>query len=260
MNRLFSDFLDDHLIQHVHPVVDARTYKIEFFEVLSRARYKGKIYQPKEFLEDITPWQKFKMAETILERIKNFQKLCPNASFSINVSALEMEDGLTMFLKKISKDEAIDPSRCIVEVLESSVISSNVIALMEELKSKYGYRFALDDFGAGYSNINQIYNSNGLFEYIKIDGSLVKDIVHDETRRIILSMVVLAIQASKKKAIVEHVTNLETLKAVEEVSPDYIQGFEFGAPAPIEEFMHKVVDGMILPLSLEEIKNNAIGV
>ena len=245
MKHLFSDFLNDHLLQYVHPIVNAKTMKIEFFEILSRVQYKGKIYEPKDFLENITTNQKYVMAQCILEKMKNFQQLLPEISFSINISSLEMEEGLLRFLKEIGNDMSIDPRRCIIEVLETCTASNLVLEQMNELKNHHGYRFALDDFGAGYSNFKQIYASNTLYEFIKIDGSMVTDIANDEKKRIALAAMVLAIQANDNKTVIEFIGDAETLIAAGDVHTDFMQGFIFGEPAPMEYFLEAAKSGMI---------------
>lgn len=239
MRSFCSRIMDNHLIHFVHPVIDNKTMRIEFLEVLSRLDYEGEIIGPSEFLNDITINQKYIMAVKALTKIKQFQKIYPTLSFSINISTIEMEEGLIQFLEKLSEDKDIDASRCVIEILETSSIRPLVLKALEKLKEDYGYRFALDDFGAGYSNMKQMFVSNGLFEYIKIDGSLVAEIETSLPKNLALSAMVLAIQANKKKTIVEYITDNNVLEAMCDVGADFLQGFVYCEPMPIEGFALK---------------------
>lgn len=239
MRSFCSEVMNEHLIHYVHPIVNGKTLKIEFLEVLSRLVYKGHIYGPSDFLKDITVSQKYIMATKALEKIKIYQKTYPGLSFSINISTIEMEEGLIQFLKKLSADKDIDPSRCVIEILETSSICPMVQEQLEKLKKDYGYRFALDDFGAGYSNLEQMFTSNGLFEYIKVDGSLVKDIITDDAKKLALAAMVLAIQANKKKAIVEYIADKYILEASYDVHADFLQGFVYCEPMLMDTFALK---------------------
>lgn len=239
MRNFCSEVLDEHLIHYVHPILNPKTSKIEFLEILSRLNYKGKIFEPSHFLKDITASQKYILAVKGLSKLKEFQKKYPELSFSINISTIEMEEGLIQLLKKISEDKDIDPKRCVIEILETSSICPLVQKELENLKKNYGYKFALDDFGAGYSNLKQMFVSNGLFKYIKVDGSLVKEIDTNSAKKLALSAMVLAIQANKKQTIVEYISDNSILDAMHDVSADFLQGFVYCKPMLMDEFVLK---------------------
>jgi len=237
MKEIVSRIINDHLLQYAHPIVDAKSLSVEFYEILSRVGYGGNIEGPKEFMSEITPHQRYTMAKCILEKIKSYQKEHLSLSFSVNISSLEFEQGILQFLNELGIDKQIDPSRCIIEVSESMNTSNLVIEQMVDLKNKYGFRFALDDFGAGFSNFEQIFRSNGLYEFIKIDGSMVTGIQHDEAKKSTLGAFIQAIRFNNKKSIVEFVEDEEILKIVLELGADFLQGYVFGKPAPIEDFL-----------------------
>lgn len=255
MINLFSEFVDEHLVQHVHPVVNTKTYRVEFFEILSRVYYKNTLYQPSSFLNEISSSQKHKIAERNIIKAIEFQKQYPNLSFSINISNVDMESGIIRLLRDLAENKMIKPENCIIEVLETNIITNLVKEQMEKLKSDFGYRFALDDFGSGYSNLKQMQYSNGLFEYIKIDGSLAQGIVEDQRKKRSLELMIFTIQDHGKKAIVEHVSNCNSLEIIEQISPDFLQGFVFGLPEPIEKYAERIIDGIILPCNIDKIFN-----
>lgn len=250
MRTLFSAFIQDNLYQYVHPVVCAQTQKIVFFEVLSRVIYKEKLYPPSDFLVDITNEQRLIMTRQIIKKISTFQKQYPHYSFSINVSSIEFANGIDSMLSELERDaddNLLDPKRTIIEMIETVLVDSSVIKRMKLLKQKHGYRFAVDDFGAGYSSVSLLVQSNGLFDFVKIDGALVRDVEYDENKRYTLTQVINIIKASKKKIVLEYISTPMRLEVCRRMNADYFQGFLFGKPAPLEEYIQNITSEGILP-------------
>ncbi|NBK98015.1 MAG: EAL domain-containing protein [Erysipelotrichia bacterium] len=237
MKKIVSQIIHDHLLQFAHPVVNCKTFKVEFYEILSRINYKNEIESPKDFMSEITPHQRFAMAKCILEKMQDYQLAHPTFSFSINISSIELNEGLWSYLRELSTYANFDTSKCILEVAESINTPNSAIKEMIALKKECGYQFALDDFGAGFSNFEQIYRSNGLYDFIKIDGSMVTGIDKDEAKKETLGAFILAIQKNEKKSIVEFVENQEILDIVIALGADYVQGYVFGKPAPLESIV-----------------------
>jgi EAL domain-containing protein (putative c-di-GMP-specific phosphodiesterase class I) len=249
MTSLFSMFIEKHLKQYVHPVVYAENNKLAFFEVLSRVDYDGKIFAPKDFLHDITNSQRYKMAELVILRISQLQKKYPHISFSVNLSSIEFKDGFEKLLSKLaeSAESSLDPKRTIIELVETSIISESTMKKIKELKEAHGYRFAIDDFGAGYSTIKQISKSNGIFEMVKVDGSLIEDIEYDKNKKHTLELFVNIIKIHNKKVVLEFVRTPENAKLCKNMGADYLQGFVFGKPAEIEKYIERMGSEMIIP-------------
>ncbi len=89
---------------------------------------------------------------------------------------------------------------------------------IKRIKS-FGCKIAIDDFGTGYSNFEYLIKLN--VDYLKIDGSLIKDII------------ITILDFSKKmgyKTIAEFVSSSEIHLTVEEIGFDYFQGYLFGVP------------------------------
>ncbi|MBP9566505.1 MAG: EAL domain-containing protein [Sulfurospirillum sp.] len=246
MTGIVSKIIQNHLLQYAHPIVDTKTLSLEFFEILSRAHYEGTIASPKDFMKEITAHQRFVIAQCVLEKIKLYQKQLPTISFSVNISSLEFELGLSEFLKALGSDRLIEPSRCIIEVSESLSTSEAVMTQMQELHTNFGFRFALDDFGAGFSTFEHLFRTNGLYEYVKIDGSMVTGLLNNEAKKSALIAMVYAIKKSNKKSIVEFVENEETFRIIrDEVGADFIQGYILGEPAPLSDSMHLLKENIL---------------
>lgn len=240
MVSLFSQFLDKHLLQYVHPVIEATSGKLHFYEVLSRVEFEGVVHSPDKFLEDITINQRYRLAEKLFEAIAKLQKKFPAFSFSMNISALEIDLGLDKFLIKLTTENNfldIDPKRCIIELTECSIVDDRIYKILQDLKNKSGFKLALDDFGSKFSTLTQVQSKDSVFDYVKIDGCLVVGIENDEIKRKDLEDIIKMIHRNGKKAVVEYVSCLNVCNAALTTNPDFLQGFLFGEPMPIEKYI-----------------------
>ena len=241
MTTLFSEFLMKHLMLYGQPIIETDSTKLYFLEILSRVEFNGQIYQPNDFIPDMNIQMKFRLAQHLLTCIGKMQKIYPGISFSFNISALEVDMGIDRFIDEIlSKPQTfgLDPKRCVIEITEhSSLEEENICNSLRKLKDMHRFRFALDDFGSKFATMNQIYNTNTVFDYIKIDGSLIRDIENDIAKQQTLYHIVEIIHIHKKQAVVEYVSSKDVYDVVSASNPDFLQGFFFGEPRPIEVYL-----------------------
>ena len=95
--------------------------------------------------------------------------------------------------------------------------------------SKLGCRFAIDDFGAGYSSYT--YLKSLPVDYIKIDGSFIQNLGKDKVDQTIVNSICHIAKATNKKTIAEHVKDAETFRVLHELGVDFAQGHYVGKPA-----------------------------
>ena len=103
---------------------------------------------------------------------------------------------------------------------------------IRELK-QMGCRFALDDFGAGFSSFYYLKRFD--VDYLKIDGGFVRDLATDEGNRIFVKALCDVARALNKQVVAEWVENRETLAILTEMGTLYGQGYLFHRPAPLWE-------------------------
>jgi EAL domain-containing protein (putative c-di-GMP-specific phosphodiesterase class I) len=111
---------------------------------------------------------------------------------------------------------------------------------MEKLNRfrKAGIEVALDDFGTGYSAMSYLKKFN--IDYLKIDRSFVRDLETDQNDRAIAEAIVVMAHKLGLKTIAEGVETEQQKKILAEVGCDYVQGYYFAKPLPIEDFLSLV--------------------
>lgn len=143
--------------------------------------------------------------------------------------------GLSQAIRQLQERYGVDPRRVNFEITESAMGASNATMgrNIEELQAM-GYRFSLDDYGTGYSNMWRLRKLP--LSLIKVDKSLVDDI-HTEDGRVIMKSTVEMVHGIGKQTVVEGAEKGETLDVLESLSCDHIQGYYFSKPLPEEDFV-----------------------
>ena len=158
---------------------------------------------------------------------------CINVNLSV-IQCLQPD-----FVKKTCKivDEYdIEKSWIDFEITESISASDYKAlgAVVKDLKS-YGFRFAMDDYGTGYSNMQSIFSID--FDVVKIDKSILWGAQETMLGKIILDNSVRMIDQMGKQILVEGVETQEQLDMLKVLCVDYLQGYYFSEPISKEEFV-----------------------
>ena len=155
----------------------------------------------------------------------------------INLSVEQcLQHDLPDQVSKLQEKYGISPNEVNFEITESMLESIGNIMDKNILKlSHMGYSFSLDDYGVGYSNIQRLRRLP--LSLIKVDKTLIDDIFTEEGETIIRSTVNM-MQGINKKLVMEGAETKETVKALRDLSCEYIQGFYFSKPLPKEEFLN----------------------
>jgi EAL domain-containing protein (putative c-di-GMP-specific phosphodiesterase class I) len=113
------------------------------------------------------------------------------------------------------------------EILESEEIEDyTVLNNFIKMAKSYGALIAIDDFGSGYSNFSHLLKFDA--DFIKIDGSIIKNIATDNNSKMILSLIIAYAKMANIKTIAEYVYSKEIADIVTEAGVDLLQGYHFG--------------------------------
>lgn len=167
------------------------------------------------------------------------QTLCTPSkhTFAINLSAQSLCDpGFLQYVIECFKTTGISPDRVCFEITETAAIANlnramNFMATLEDM----GCTFALDDFGSGFSSL--AYLKNLRVDYLKIDGSIIKDIVHDPVDRAMVESTHHIGRAMGILTIAEFVENEDILKVLDDIGVHFAQGYGIARPRPVEELL-----------------------
>ena len=222
---------EDLLVPYFQPIMNIQTGKIEKYESLMRIKdEKGNILSPYEFL-DIAKRSKAypKLSSSLIKKSIEAFSVSP-CEFSVNLSFLDITNKTTTkFLLNLLETSGMGPWM-IFELLESEGIENykEVMHFIEQVKS-YGAKIAIDDFGSGYSNFERLVELH--VDFIKIDGSLIKNIDQNDDMRIITKTIVNFAQELGIKTIAEYVHSEEVLNQVKILGVDFAQGYHIGKPS-----------------------------
>lgn len=226
--------VESRIICHYQAIVDTKTEKIVKYETLVRMIDKNnQVIPPLDFLNIA---KKTKLYSHITkEVIHNACNTFKNRkeSFSVNLSIDDIKDPNTVqeIIKTIIKTNTA--SRIIFEILESEGIENydEVVNFITQVKS-LGAKIAIDDFGTGYSNFEHILKLN--VDFIKIDGSLIKNIHKNEKYKIIVETIVDFSKKIGAKTIAEYVSEEAIYSCVKEIGVDFSQGYYMGKPCELK--------------------------
>jgi len=165
----------------------------------------------------------------------NPEKLERISGFSINLSGQSVNSkGFLNFLTAQLGRGDIPGHKLIFEITESAAIDSFTHAeqFIRQVR-RYGCKFALDDFGIGFSSFS--YLKNLKVDYLKIDGSFVKDMSRSEVDVALVSSMHETSRFLGIKTVAEAVEDQETLDILKNIGVDYAQGYFTGRPMPIDQ-------------------------
>ncbi|MCU4674551.1 ammonium transporter [Catenovulum sp. 2E275] len=213
------------------------------FEVLLRMHLDDEIYMPGAFIPTA---ERYNLMHSIDQWViknsfkwlsENKGKLPKQLTCSINLSGESInKPELKNFIMAMLDKYSIDGGHIVFEITETIAISNlhKASDVMEQLR-KVGIRFALDDFGSGLSSFG--YLKSLPIDYLKIDGSFVKDINNNTFDQAMVDAINKIGHTMGLKTIVEYVSNAQVKSTLESIKVDYLQGYYIHKPSPIDNLL-----------------------
>jgi len=230
IKKIKDAILENRIKMYFQPIIDNNDSTHRKYETLIRLIDRdGKVISPSHFLE-IAKQAKLYKALTKIVLKESFEAFKDNDyDFSINITIDDILD--------------VDMRECIIRTIEKYNISDRVIFELVESESienfdeiekfitkvkSYGCRISIDDFGTGYSNFEHLMRLQ--VDFIKIDGSIIKEITKDKRSELITSVIVAFAKEMNIETIGEYVETKEINDKLIALGVDKSQGYYFDKP------------------------------
>ncbi len=154
-----------------------------------------------------------------------------NLVFSLNLSEQFIDDkNIVSFLKSVIDEHHVSPKHFIFELPEQHIVRNierlqHIIPALSELD----FRFAIDDFGAGFTSFSYIKQLP--VHFLKINSSLIDRIKDDNIDRISVRAIVEVALDLNMQTIAKFVTDDESIAMLKKIGIDFVQGNFIGYPA-----------------------------
>ena len=204
--------------------------KKEKYEILMRVKLEdGSILTPYSFLKEAKKAKLYLgMTRMLVKKACEYFK-GKDIDFNLNLTLEDIKDQYTMDFIVNTMEKTNTAKQITFEIVESEGIESftEVSNFIKKAK-KLGCKIAIDDFGTGYSNFEYIIKLD--VDYIKIDGSLIKNINSDNNLYLTVQTIVGFAKALNIKTVAEFVHSEDVLNCVKNLDIDYSQGFFIDEP------------------------------
>lgn len=223
---------NDLVLAYYQPIYNNITQKVDKYETLMRiVNEEGKVLSPYFFL-DVAHKSKIypELTKAILRKaFTMFQD--KETCFTVNLSIEDIRNSNTQAYIFDMLSTFANPENVVFEIIESEGIDNYKIVkeFVAEVK-KYGARIAIDDFGSGYSNFMHLLELEA--NTIKIDGSIIKNILEDRNSQILTKTIVSMAKELNMKIVAEFVSSKELQEAVIAMGIEHSQGYYLGEPKP----------------------------
>ncbi len=233
--RFIEDAIEKgNIIPYFQPILDINTLDVIGYEVLARIKDKNMVTAANKFIKSSI---RFGVADVIDEQVQEkaieiaLEKGIKDKLFFFNLSRgfIENPSKIISFEEHLFK-KGFPSDKVVFEITEEEAISEiNVVKEVMRLAKDRKIKFALDDFGVGYSTFTYIKQFN--VDIIKLDGSLIKNIDKDRDNQIIVEAIAYICKKKGIKLLAEMVETEDELETLKELGVDYVQGYYFGKPS-----------------------------
>ncbi len=232
--------LDNEDIQMVYqPIISLKEHKVVGVEALARIEDNGKLISAGLFIDVIYEMGKITFLDNLtLDKIAHKKSrlltICDKVfinTASDSITNKEYQKKLKNFIEEFGVENVI------IEITEQQALKD--IHVVKELHNDIKIQFAIDDFGSGYSALKTVADLaiDGVIEVLKIDGELIKNIDKEPHTKKIVEVIVNLCKTLNIKSLAEFVENEESIKILNELGVDYLQGYYFLPPVKLDELL-----------------------
>ncbi len=231
----------------LQPIVESGTNRAVAAEALARIRDDdGKLIAPGLFIPVAEKNGSINMlGEQVLRKVCAFIRThsLQDSGFrwiNVNLSPIQcMHSNLPGLCSSILKEYGVPAAQIHLEITEESMI--NYVKQEQQIEDllDIGFQISLDDYGSGFSNLHQVKKFS--FSNIKLDMNIVWDYIRD--RDALLPALVQAFRQMGFSITAEGIETREMAEAMARIGCDYLQGYYFSKPLPMDEFSGEYMNG-----------------
>lgn len=232
---------DQRVDMHYQPILDLQSRTVTHHEALLRGRDEdNKLMNTAQLI--IAAEQSgmiHRLDEQVITRVFEHLALLQQngvqTSLAVNLSGRSFNNpNLVPHVRRSLAEFGVVPSSVIFEITETAALADidASIQIMEALRSE-GCRFALDDFGVGFSSL--YYLKKLPLDYIKIDGSFVRNLTRESEHQVLISALVNVARAFNLHTIAEFVEDSLVLELLADLGVNYAQGYHIEKPRSFSE-------------------------
>lgn len=229
---------------YFQPKVSIRDNKIVGIEALVRWKNeKLGFVSPNEFI----PFAEetgliIPISEIIIEKACEELRKLRNAGFydltiALNISSIHFHQySFLDSIKSILEKNNTSAQNFEIEVTERTVMNSDSDTIRKLVRLKQlGFKLSIDDFGTGYSSLSYLVRFP--LDYLKIDRSFIQHIITLDDKQAVVDAIIQMAHRLKMEVVAEGVESVQQLNLLKEMGCDYIQGYYYSRPVPMDELI-----------------------
>lgn len=229
---LMDAVANNRIVPYFQPIQTTLTGKNEIHELLMRIEVDGRVISAYEFIEvaesmSIINRMDLMVIENAFIKIKEENY---NGILFINLSPKSLIVGnYADSITKLIQEYDISKDNIVFEITERETVKNFTLLEKFVINLKMaGYKFAIDDFGSGFSSFHYI--KKFPIDYLKIDGEFIININKDEKDKAFVHSILTLAKELNVKTVAEYVEDEEIVQTLREMGVDYLQGFHIGRP------------------------------
>jgi diguanylate cyclase (GGDEF)-like protein len=247
VSRLTDALNNDKFQLYCQPIVSLSSTAAEpnHYEILLRLQdQNGNLAPPGAFIPAAERFDMIALLDRwVVEHVFDCLQHCRQSQglrLSINLSGKSLGDKSFLdYIESRVRHGDVEGHEICFEITESAAVTSlstacHFITTLKQL----GCRFSLDDFGRGMSSFS--YLKTLPVDYLKIDGSFIKDIVIDPVGRAMVNAINEIAHTMNLQTVAEFVESQPILNELQRMNIDYAQGYHICKPFPVDKLVGQI--------------------
>ncbi|MCK6684260.1 MAG: EAL domain-containing protein [Thermoanaerobaculia bacterium] len=232
--RIKSAIKENRLVLMFQPILRLADSRVLHYEALLRMREEegGGLIGPGSFLG---AGERFGLMPQIdrwvVREVLSILKSRPALEIFVNVSGASLgQEPLLTEIEALVRESGVKPGQLAFEITETAAVA-DVVAVRQWMRrlKELGCRFALDDFGMGFSSFSYLQSLPA--DYVKIDGAFIRDLSSNPANRALVKAIDTVAETMGKETIAESVEDARIIPVLRELGVEFGQGFALGMPA-----------------------------